>query len=85
MSSRTAPIPDICISFGPIPAFLMVSESVKHVIQVLILLFVHYLHKIVFFQSRHRQAKIKKTKFILTTHSLVFPCIGISTCTCEYI
>ena len=38
--TRAAPIPGIGI--GPMPAFLMVSESVKYVIHVPILLFVHY-------------------------------------------
>ena len=46
--SRAAPIPGICIGIGPIPAFLMASESVKYLILVPILLFVHYFHKIVF-------------------------------------
>ena len=35
--------------------------------------------------EQSRQAKITKTKLILTTNSIVFPCIGISTCTCECI
>ena len=40
--SRAAPIPGICIDIRPIPAYLMVSKSVKYVILVLILLFLHY-------------------------------------------
>ena len=35
---RAAPSTGIGIGIGPIPAFLVVSESVKHVIQVPILL-----------------------------------------------
>ena len=32
--SRAAPIPGICISIGPIPALLVLSESVRYVTQV---------------------------------------------------
>ena len=48
-------------------AYLMVSESVKYIIQVSILLFVH---EIIFFQSY--QAKILMKKLIMTAHSIFF-------------
>ena len=65
---RVALIPGICIGIRPIPAFLMVSESVKYAIQVPILLFAYYSRiKVVM------QAKITKAKLILTTHSIVLP------------
>ena len=38
--TRAAPSTGISISIGPIPAFLVVSELVKHVIQVPILLLI---------------------------------------------
>ena len=41
---RAAPILDICIGIGPYQHFLMVPELVMYVIQVPILLFVHYIY-----------------------------------------
>ena len=70
------------ISIGPIPAFLMVSELLKYVIQVPILLLMHNKSRNNFSQSF--QAKITKTKLILTTHSIVYPCNDIGTCTFKY-
>ena len=52
--------------------------ALESVIQVPILLLVYYKPLNSLFQSC--QVKITKTKLILTTHSVVYPCIGISTC-----
>ena len=70
----------MCISIGPIPVFYdstgigqVCYTSTNSVVGALLSI------------KQSRQAKIPKTKLILTTHSIVFPCIGIGTCTCEYI
>ena len=80
VTARAVPIPGICISIGPIPAFFdgirigqVCCTSTNSVVCVLFNFFQNY------------QAKITKTKLILTAHSIMFPCIGIGTCTCEYI
>ena len=35
------------------------------------------------FLSRQANYKIKKTKLLLTAHSIVYPCISIDTCICD--
>ena len=95
---RTAPIPGIGIGpipgigirpipgigIRPIPAFFddIGIGQVRYTSTNFCCLCI-IIHKIVFFQKS--SSKITKTKLILTTHSIVFPCIGIGTCTCEYI
>ena len=60
----------------------MVLESFEYVIQVPILLYLYTTNNEIAF-VQNPQAKITKTKLILTTNSIMFPFIGIGTC--EYI
>ena len=40
-NNRAAPIPSICIGMRPIPAFLMVSESVRYVPLLFLRIIIH--------------------------------------------
>ena len=74
--TRAAPILISVSVSGQYQCFLMVSELVKYVIQVPILLL------LIILQSC--QAKIIDKISFLSANSMAFSCIGISTCTCEY-